>query len=244
MRDELGRAYATGRRKTASARVWVKAVSVNTLCRCIPRTIMRQGCAMHPPLTFARRHSLAPSDFPPPQGDGAFTINGKTLAAYFARTSQRVWAIEPLMATQAVGAFDVWLTVSGGGLTGQAGAIRHGLANALARYDPYLKAPLKKREWATARGEAEGLGCCNYDRAQLSLTHSSSSLPLPATSLPSDSTPSQQWACCCATRVKWSARSRARRARAASSSGCGGRRRARRGGRAVWCWRLRVSRWC
>lgn len=48
---------------------------------------------------------------------------------------------------QACGAFDVWLTVSGGGLSGQAGAIRHGLAGALARYDPYLKPGLKRREW-------------------------------------------------------------------------------------------------
>lgn len=116
MRDAQGRAYATGRRKTAAARVWVKL------------------------------------------GDGAFTINGRTLAAYFPRGSDRAYCLEPLVAAHACGAFDVWLTVSGGGLTGQAGAIRHGLAKALARFDPYLKPGLKKSECGAWEMTAQRLG--------------------------------------------------------------------------------------
>ena len=74
-------------------------------------------------------------------------VNAKALSTYFPLLSDRRLALEPLIAVQACGAFDVWLTVKGGGVTGQAGAIKHGLANALVRYDPYLKPSLKKREW-------------------------------------------------------------------------------------------------
>lgn len=102
MRDASGRAYATGRRKTSVARVWVKL------------------------------------------GDGKFRVNGKELPDYFFQVSHRVQCLQPLIVTQSLGAFDVDLTVEGGGLSGQAGAVRHGLANALSRYDPYLKPVLRK----------------------------------------------------------------------------------------------------
>lgn len=102
MRDEKGRAYATGRRKTAVARVWVKL------------------------------------------GDGKFMVNSKPLCDYFPRIHDRKLALEPLVITESCGAFDVYLTTRSGGLSGQAGAIRHGLANALARFDPYLKPVLRR----------------------------------------------------------------------------------------------------
>ena len=76
MRDEKGRSYATGRRKTAAARVWVA------------------------------------------RGDGKITVNGMDFVDYFPRVSHRVHCLDPLVATQSVGAFDVWLTVEGGGLSG------------------------------------------------------------------------------------------------------------------------------
>lgn len=101
MRDEKGRAYSTGRRKTSAARVWVKA------------------------------------------GDGTIKVNGKSIVEYFPRIAHRLHVIEPFVATNSMGAFDVMVTVRGGGKSGQAGAIRHGLANAVARYDPYLRSLLK-----------------------------------------------------------------------------------------------------
>lgn len=80
MRDELGRAYSTGRRKTASARVWVK------------------------------------------EGDGEFTVNGQSLAKYFARSSLRALCLEPMLITRSCGGFDVTVTVKGGGLSGTLGS--------------------------------------------------------------------------------------------------------------------------
>ena len=100
-RDAMGRAYATGRRKTSVARVWVRA------------------------------------------GDGAFSVNGRALPEYFERITLRQAAVHPLVATQAAGAFDVACTVRGGGLSGQAGAVKHGLARALGKYDPGLKPLLR-----------------------------------------------------------------------------------------------------
>lgn len=102
MRDSQGRAYATGRRKEAVARVWVSA------------------------------------------GAGKFIVNGCELADYFTRMADRQHAIEPLIVTQTCGAVDVVLTCKSGGMHGQAGAVRHGLANALARFDPYLKPALRR----------------------------------------------------------------------------------------------------
>lgn len=101
-RDEKGRAYATGRRKTATARVWVKL------------------------------------------GDGNFVVNKQPLAEYFERASHRRECLAPFLATRSCGAFDVVLTVKGGGKSGQAGAIKHGLANALSNFDPFLRPVLKK----------------------------------------------------------------------------------------------------
>lgn len=96
-RDAQGRAYATGGRKNAVARVWVKV------------------------------------------GDGVFTVNGKPLEAAFSRIAHRREAIEPLVASQSAGAWDVTVMVAGGGLSGQAGAIKHGLAKAISRYEPQFK---------------------------------------------------------------------------------------------------------
>jgi small subunit ribosomal protein S9 len=100
--DARGRAYATGRRKTSVARVWVAA------------------------------------------GDGAFTVNGRALASHFERLTLRQAAILPLVTTQSAGAFDVCATVRGGGLSGQAGAVKLGVARALARFDPFLKPVLRR----------------------------------------------------------------------------------------------------
>eukprot|EP01138_Halocafeteria_seosinensis_P006325 gb/GECG01006466.1/.p1 GENE.gb/GECG01006466.1/~~gb/GECG01006466.1/.p1 ORF type:complete len:415 (+),score=64.65 gb/GECG01006466.1/:1-1245(+) len=102
MRDSKDRAYATGRRKTSTARVWVKA------------------------------------------GDGGFTVNGMPLAYYFSGLEERKHSMFPLIVLEACGGFDVMCTVKGGGFSGQAGAIKHGLARALAKYDPYLKPTMKQ----------------------------------------------------------------------------------------------------
>ena len=87
--DSLGRSYATGRRKNAAARVWVK------------------------------------------RGTGQVTINGRKLELYFARPVLQMILAQPFEATERVGEFDVVATVRGGGLSGQAGAVRHGISRAL-----------------------------------------------------------------------------------------------------------------
>jgi small subunit ribosomal protein S9 len=96
------RFYATGRRKEASARVWVKP------------------------------------------GSGAITINGKGIEQYFKREVLRMLLAQPFEATELQGKFDVQATVRGGGLSGQAGAVRHGLARALCLADASLRPALKK----------------------------------------------------------------------------------------------------
>ncbi|MDE1938639.1 MAG: 30S ribosomal protein S9 [Alphaproteobacteria bacterium] len=100
-RDAKGRAYATGRRKNAVARVWIKP------------------------------------------GKGVITINGKEEKLYFARPVLRMIVRQPLIAAARDGQFDVIVTVSGGGLSGQAGAVRHGISRALVKYEPALRAVLK-----------------------------------------------------------------------------------------------------
>ena len=95
--DDLGRAYATGKRKNAIARVWVKP------------------------------------------GKGNITINGKTSDAYFARPVLRMMINQPFKVTNREGEFDVICTVVGSGLSGQAGAIRHGITKALCDYEPPLR---------------------------------------------------------------------------------------------------------
>jgi len=99
--DELGRAYATGKRKNAVARVWLKA------------------------------------------GSGAIKINGKSSNDYFARPVLRMLINQPLVAADRVDQFDVICSVTGGGLSGQAGAIRHGISKCLVSYEPEVKKALK-----------------------------------------------------------------------------------------------------
>ncbi|MCB1720623.1 MAG: 30S ribosomal protein S9 [Rhodospirillales bacterium] len=100
--DKQGRAYATGRRKDAVARVWIKP------------------------------------------GSGKVTVNGRDQATYFARQTQRLILNQPFLIVNSVGKFDVVCTVKGGGLSGQAGAVRHGISRALENFDPEMRPALKK----------------------------------------------------------------------------------------------------
>ena len=106
-RDSKGRAYATGRRKNAVARVWVKP------------------------------------------GTGKITINGRDQTIYFARPTQRMMIQQPFDVTQRNGQFDVVATVSGGGLSGQAGAVRHGISQALTKFEPGLRGSVKAAGFLT-----------------------------------------------------------------------------------------------
>jgi len=96
--DAFGRAYATGKRKNAIARVWLK------------------------------------------RGAGRIIVNDKEFSAYFARPVLRMIVQQPLVVAKRVGQYDLVVTVAGGGLSGQAGAVRHGLAKALTHYEPELQA--------------------------------------------------------------------------------------------------------
>ena len=98
--DQFGRAYATGKRKNAIARVWVKP------------------------------------------GKGKITVNGKESDAYFARPVLRMMINQPFRITDREGQYDVICTVVGSGLSGQAGAVRHGISVALADYEPPLRPAL------------------------------------------------------------------------------------------------------
>ncbi len=100
--DDLGRTYATGKRKDAVARVWIKP------------------------------------------GTGTLTVNGRTGEVYFARPVLRMILSQPFQVTERVGQYDIVCTVSGGGLSGQAGAVRHGLSKALNLREPELRGVLKK----------------------------------------------------------------------------------------------------
>ena len=100
--DKLGRAYATGKRKNAVARVWIKP------------------------------------------GTGKIVVNGRTSEVFFARPVLRLILNQPLQLTNRVGQYDVMVNVNGGGLSGQAGAVRHGLSKALTYYEPDLRPILKK----------------------------------------------------------------------------------------------------
>lgn len=99
--DSLGRSYATGRRKDASARVWVK------------------------------------------RGTGQVKINGRDISVYFARPVLQMILAQPFETVERVGEFDVFATVKGGGLSGQAGAVRHGISRALTYFEPGLRPALK-----------------------------------------------------------------------------------------------------
>ncbi|KQZ13070.1 MULTISPECIES: 30S ribosomal protein S9 [unclassified Mesorhizobium] len=105
--DKSGRAYATGKRKDAIARVWVKP------------------------------------------GSGKITVNNKEFGAYFARPVLQMILNQPIVAANRVGQYDIIATVIGGGLSGQAGAVRHGISKALTYYEPTLRGVLKKGGFLT-----------------------------------------------------------------------------------------------
>jgi small subunit ribosomal protein S9 len=105
--DKDGRAYATGKRKNAVARVWIKP------------------------------------------GRGVITVNGRDQEIYFARPVLRMMIAQPLQVTDRLGQFDVVVTVIGSGLSGQAGAVRHGISKALTYYEPGLRAVLKPHGFLT-----------------------------------------------------------------------------------------------
>jgi small subunit ribosomal protein S9 len=105
--DKYGRAYATGRRKDAVARVWLKP------------------------------------------GSGRITVNGKEQEVYFARPTLRLVINQPFDVADRRGQYDVDVTVKGGGLSGQAGAVKHGIAQALSRYEPALRTMVKQAGFLT-----------------------------------------------------------------------------------------------
>jgi len=105
--DDRGRAYATGKRKDAVARVWLT------------------------------------------RGAGRILVNDKDFTEYFARPVLQMIVEQPVVAAGRTGQFDVRATVSGGGLSGQAGALRHGISRALTHYEPELRAILKKGGFLT-----------------------------------------------------------------------------------------------
>lgn len=99
--DAQGRSYATGKRKNAIARVWIKP------------------------------------------GNGKVTVNGREVESYFARPVLRMLINHPFKTVEREGQYDVVCTVTGGGLSGQAGAVRHGISKALTYYEPALRGALK-----------------------------------------------------------------------------------------------------
>jgi small subunit ribosomal protein S9 len=111
-RDELGRSYATGRRKESTARVWIKP------------------------------------------GKGEIIVNGKKVVQYFARPVLRMLLTQPFLVADRYNQFDVFCTVTGGGLSGQAGAVRHGISRALTYYEPDLRSILKVAGFLTRDSRA------------------------------------------------------------------------------------------
>jgi small subunit ribosomal protein S9 len=105
--DQQGRAYATGKRKNAVARVWIKP------------------------------------------GSGKIVVNTKPVEQFFARPVLRMMIQQPIVAANRGGQYDVICTVSGGGLSGQAGAVRHGISKALTYFEPELRSPLKRGGFLT-----------------------------------------------------------------------------------------------
>ncbi|GAD09922.1 MULTISPECIES: 30S ribosomal protein S9 [Gluconobacter] len=106
-RDAQGRSYATGRRKDAVARVWIKP------------------------------------------GKGDIIVNGRPVTTYFARPVLRMLLTQPFLIADRYNQFDVYCTVAGGGLSGQAGAVRHGISRALTHYEPSLRGILKAAGFLT-----------------------------------------------------------------------------------------------
>ena len=105
--DKQGRAYATGKRKDAVARVWIKP------------------------------------------GSGKIVVNSREVETYFARPVLRMLIQQPIVAAARQGQYDVIATVAGGGLSGQAGAVRHGISKALTNFEPDLRSVLKKGGFLT-----------------------------------------------------------------------------------------------
>lgn len=110
--DAQGRAYATGRRKDAVARVWIKP------------------------------------------GSGKIVVNGRDQEVYFARPTLRLVINQPFDVTERRGQYDVVATVTGGGLSGQAGAVKHGISQALTRYEPTLRSTVKAAGFLTRDSRA------------------------------------------------------------------------------------------
>jgi len=110
--DKQGRAYATGRRKDAVARVWLKP------------------------------------------GSGKITVNGRDQAVYFARPTLRLVIDQPFVVSDRAGQYDVVCTVKGGGLSGQAGAVKHGISQALTKYEPTLRGVVKAAGFLTRDSRA------------------------------------------------------------------------------------------
>lgn len=105
--DAQGRSYATGRRKDAVARVWLKP------------------------------------------GTGKITVNGRDQETYFARPTLRLVINQPFTVTERVGQYDIVATVKGGGLSGQAGAVKHGISQALSKFEPALRSAVKAEGFLT-----------------------------------------------------------------------------------------------
>ncbi|MFA6279723.1 MAG: 30S ribosomal protein S9 [Bdellovibrionales bacterium] len=105
--DDFGRSYATGKRKNAIARVWIKP------------------------------------------GNGKISVNGRDVAVYFARPVLQMIVNQPFSVADRAGQFDVVCLVNGGGLSGQAGAVKHGISKALTYFEPALRAPLKVAKFLT-----------------------------------------------------------------------------------------------
>ncbi|MEO1046420.1 MAG: 30S ribosomal protein S9 [Pseudomonadota bacterium] len=105
--DQYGRAYATGRRKDAVARVWLKP------------------------------------------GTGKITVNGRDQTTYFARPTLRLVINQPFAITDRAGQYDIVATVKGGGLSGQAGAVKHGISQAITKYEPALRSTVKAAGFLT-----------------------------------------------------------------------------------------------
>jgi small subunit ribosomal protein S9 len=105
--DKLGRAYATGKRKNAIAKVWLKP------------------------------------------GSGKIVVNGRALEVFFARPVLRMILTQPLQLVDRMTQYDAMVSVNGGGLSGQAGAVRHGISKALTYYEPGLRPSLKKEGFLT-----------------------------------------------------------------------------------------------
>ena len=110
--DAQGRSYATGRRKDAVARVWLKP------------------------------------------GTGKIIVNGRDQEVYFARPSLRLVINQPFGVTERTGQYDVVATVKGGGLSGQAGAVKHGIAQALSKFEPALRSAVKAEGFLTRDSRA------------------------------------------------------------------------------------------